>query len=697
MAEGILGLGSGASSLSNELIDTLKEAERASTVAPIETSIEEIDGEGGESEKIQEITNKVNELLETIKPFDLFVTGGLTAFDSKTANATGSSVVFDAVDASLINEGTTKVHIDQLAQRDVFQTDTFSDAEALISPISFVLDGESFETDSEDFSLLATEINANPSFTASFDSETSELIINNGNGDVTFDTTDKSYRQISREIDNHISGNFSSSVPNTMMVLSQSSRPVYQSDEKVSSDSIIDASGGTLTIDGEDFDFTGTTTYSELIDSINENEDFSAKITILGRLEITHSDKETALSITGDIATDLGISIGEKYSTAGISYEQLAENIDSNSNYNSTVETVGANTNRIVIKSVESGTDNSINITQINSDLGFHKYESTTSVDAAEILTNGKTLILDGITFTTAGDQSYDSFISDINNHADFSASIEDGKVLLSRIDGSDIDVTTDVNSLDLGFSNINHTVRAQNLEAEVDGIAYNVSSNVLVVDGGLKITAVEVNNDNEYSTIAVDKDTTSIEPALQDFVTVYNELVSLVDEELYSSESNIDDKASLRSMMSSIKDKLFGSYGPDNDLNVFNFGFEIDKTGVLSLDSETFNKAIETDVESLKSLFVGVADEDGRGLGTQLKEYVDALDGFDGLLYTYQTNMDARKESLEEEKEKAIDTLDNKYSLLSTQFAAYNTLINEFETQFSSLLLMIEQSVASS
>lgn len=536
MADGILGLGTGASSLNNELIDKLKEAERASTVGPLETYIEDIEGEGGESEKLTEIIAKANDLLETIKPFDLFVSGGETAFDGKAANTTGDSVVFDAVDASVINEGTTSVNISKLAQRDVFQTNTFEDAT------------------------------------------------------VTIPTTDTP----------------------ALMTLSQSGRPVYQSDITISADDIVDASGGTITIDGKDFVVSSDMTYSQLVELINADEDLNAKITLSGRLSITNSDESSTLEITSTtLSTNMGLSLGEKYSADDISYEDLANNINANSNYIASVETVGINLNRIVIKSVESGLENKIDITQTNFDLGLD--EET------------------------------------------------------------------------------NNTVKAQNLEATVDGIAYNVSSNILIVDGGLKITAIEEGD----STISINKDTSTIEPALQDFITLYNELVSLVDEELYSSESNIEDKASLRTMMSSIKDTLFGSYGTDDNLNIFNFGFEIDKSGILSLDSETFNEVVENDIDSLKSLFVGVAED--RGLGTQLKEYVDALDGFEGLLSTYQDNMNARKEALEEEKEKAIETLDSKYESLAAQFAAYNTIISEYETQFSGLQLMIEQSVASS
>lgn len=539
MAEGILGLGSsGAASLNQELIDKLKDAERSARVEPIETSIEDISGEGGESEKIAEIKAKVNQLLETIKPFDLFISGGATAFDQKTANTTGSSVVFDAVDVGSLNEGTTKVHVDQLAQKDVYQTNIFADKTAAISGSAST---------------------------------------------ITLETAGK---------------------------------PVYQSDLTVSADDIVDASGGTLTIDGKDFTLTATTTYSELVALINADDDLSAKITTSGRLEIKNADETSTVSITQTLgSTSLGLSSGAKFSTENVSYEDLADSINKNSKYTATVETVGTNQNRLVIKSSETGLDNAITITQNGVDLGLN--------EAA------------------------------------------------------------------------NHTVTAQNLLAEVDGVAYNTSSNVLIVDGGLKVTAVEVNADNEYSTISVQNDTTQAEPILQEFVNKYNELVALVDIELYSTDSKVEDKATLRTMMDSIKSQLFGSYGENSDLNIFNFGFEVDRYGSLSLNTTTFNEKIEDDLDSLKSLFIGSADEALRGLGTNLKEYVDSLDSFDGLLTSYENNITSRKQTLEEEKEEAIEALDSKYALMAQQFASYSAIITQFENSFSGLKLMIQQSTA--
>ena len=46
--------------------------------------------------------------------------------------------------------------------------------------------------------------------------------------------------------------------------------------------------------------------------------------------------------------------------------------------------------------------------------------------------------------------------------------------------------------ALGLSSVNDNHIVKAQNLEATVDGVGYNVSSNILTVNG-LKITAIKI------------------------------------------------------------------------------------------------------------------------------------------------------------------------------------------------------------
>uniref|UniRef100_UPI0040477205 flagellar filament capping protein FliD n=1 Tax=Aliarcobacter sp. TaxID=2321116 RepID=UPI0040477205 len=447
MAESILGLGSGqAASLNNDLIDKLKAAERKSTVGTIETNIEKI---GTEKEAFTNIETKVFEFLASVKPFDLFVTGGITAFEQKAATTSGDSVTFDAADVKTLKKGFTSVDVSQLAQKDVYQSN--------------IVDGTSKDA-----------------------------------------------------------------------VISQ----------------------GDLVIGSETFDTTNKT------------------------------------------------------------YQQLADEITAKTGMNASVEQVGTDSFRLVIKSEESGLDNALVISGAASQ---------------------------SLGFTTDG---------------------------------------TTVNPA-------NHILEAKNMIATVDGVEYNVSSNNITVDG-LKIAA----NKEGISSINITEDNTQIESQMQNFITKYNELVALVDNEVLGAESEISDKSSLRALITQVKDKLFGSYGQDADKSVFNMGIQLDKSGILSLDSKKFNEAVQNDISGLKDLFVGTADK--KGLGTALKETLDEMSFTGGILTTYENAMSKRETSLNTEKDKAEKLLDSKYQQLSLQFSSYGTLINQMEQSFSGLKLLINQSVAS-
>ena len=455
MAEGILGLGSGqAASLNQDLIDKLKTAERKSTVEPLETSLESITSE---REVFTTIDDKVNEVLDAIKVFDLFTSSGSTAFDQKSATATGDSVVFDAADISLLNEGVTTVDIKSLAQKDAYQSNSVN---------------------------------------------------------------------------------------------------------SITKDEVVD----------------------------------------LGSLDIKVGD--------GDI-----VSID----TTGKTYEELATEIDKINGVNASLEQVGTDSYRLVIKSSESGIDNALTLSGAAADdaaLGFNKEE-----------------IIDGVTTS-------------------------------------------------------NHTLVAQDMKALVDGVEYNVSSNTLEVDG-LKIAAT----DTGISSINISKDNTSIETSMNTFIEKYNELVALVDEEVYSADSDIADKSALKDIVNQIKDKLFGSYGADSDKSIFSFGFELGKDGSLSLDSEAFNTALDEDLDTIKDLFIGSAEN--KGLGTQIKELIDSMGFSDGVIGLYESSMQEREDTLTDEKETAEEVLNAKYTALAAQFGSYSAIITQYESSFSGLSLMIEQSTA--
>jgi flagellar hook-associated protein 2 len=352
--------------------------------------------------------------------------------------------------------------------------------------------------------------------------------------------------------------------------------------------------------------------------------------------------------------------------------------------------------------------DNALSIQQSGVDFGFGTGVTKTltgqAFDPSSSKANLTGIIINGDTidnFPNGKDTSYEDLAQIINNYQEggiqqyqattaYDPITHEFTFNIKALDGSTVSVEEVGDGDGATFSDPSHVSVAKNMKASIDGVDYDVSSNTLTIQGNLTMTAIELGT----STISIQKDHSQILPTIEEMVTKYNELVDLIDGELYSAETPIEDLSSLRMMMSSIKEKLFGNYGEGDDKNLFNYGFSVDKTGYLAVDSTTFASALADDPDGMKDLFIGTAEKPG--LGTQLKEYVDELDGFDGLLTLYGETMADRKTSLEEDMEKAQEALDTKYSLMSQQFAAYTAIITQMEASFGGLKMMIQQSTAS-
>jgi len=299
------------------------------------------------------------------------------------------------------------------------------------------------------------------------------------------------------------------------------------------------------------------------------------------------------------------------FETVGLTYDELAQNIASQSagKLTASVEQVGDDEFRLVIKSGDTGLANSLNITQ---------------------------------------------------------------------------------NGVDFGLDDVaNHMLSAQNMKATIDGIDYDVSSNTITTQGGLNVTGVSTGE----STITFQKDYTSLTDSMFEFTAKYNELVDMVNDAIYLDESPVEDKSSLKMMIDGMKDIMFGSYGLEDEESLFNYGFTFDENGYLIFDSTTFSQAVADNPEDLEELFVGYAEKEG--MGTRLKTYLDDLDGYEGLLFNYEESMSERKTELEEEKEKTVESIDEKYAYMQLQFAETTALITQMEAEFAGLQSMIESSAS--
>ncbi|MGD9553434.1 MAG: flagellar filament capping protein FliD [Arcobacteraceae bacterium] len=422
----------------------------------------------------------------------------------------------------------------------------------------------------------------------------------------------------------------------------------------------------------------------------------SVTVSQLAQKDVYMSDIIADKSATMGAGT-IDIEVGGEtlsFNTSGKTYSALAAEMNTYSKLDVALEKVSDSEYRMIIKSAESGLDNALTITQtgaVNLGLGDSYTSEDSTFVGTDVVANGQEIsFTDGtnsVSVLSDGLKTYQDVIDEINSNGNFTATLTDGKISISSNSGATLNITNDTM---LGLKNDSQTQTAQNMLANVDGIDYNLSTNKIIMQSGLTIAALELGS----ASVGIQRDTAGIETAFSELISTYNDMVDLVTDYTISADSKIEDKATIRSILGQLKDIIFGStYGESNDKSLFNYGVDLDKSGYLSLDSAKFNQAIAEDFTGLKSILVGAAED--KGIGTRLKEYIDELDSFGGLLTSYGDNMTTKRTALETEKEKAIEFLDNKYSQMAAQFAAYTGIISQFENAFSGLKMMIAQSTA--
>lgn len=318
-----------------------------------------------------------------------------------------------------------------------------------------------------------------------------------------------------------------------------------------------------------------------------------------------------------------------------------------------------------------------------------------TLVDQGNLTINGSTI--------DTNDKSYSDVVKEINKIDGVQASLVENSAggfrisikssetgVANKLNLSDnaANVLFRVNETDPLILKNYHVLEAQDMELRADGVNYSSSSNTITIDG-LKITATKETGD---STINIENDTTTLSAQMKNFADKFNELRATIENEIYSADASVDNKGALRDMLATIKNELFGT--GSGDKSIFSFGFSLDeKSGDILFNQKDFEASIKNGTADLEALFAGTPDK--KGIATSMDEAI-SISGVTKNLLDYEINMLEREERLKKDKEAAETTLDNKYSQMAQQFATYGVMINQMESSFSGLKMLILQSQAS-
>lgn len=318
-----------------------------------------------------------------------------------------------------------------------------------------------------------------------------------------------------------------------------------------------------------------------------------------------------------------------------------------------------------------------------------------TLVDQGNLTINGSTIDTNG--------KSYSDVVKEINKIDGVQASLVENSAggfrlsikstetgVANKLNLSDnaANVLFRVNETDPLILKNYHVLEAQDMKLRADGVDYSSSSNTVTIDG-LKITATKESGD---STINIENDTTTLSAQMKNFADKFNELRATIENEIYSADASVDNKGALRDMLATIKNELFGT--GSGDKSIFSFGFSLDeKSGDILFNQKDFEASIKNGTAELEALFAGTPDK--KGIATSMDEAI-SISGVTKNLLDYEINMLEREERLKKDKEAAETTLDNKYSQMAQQFATYGVMINQMESSFSGLKMLILQSQAS-
>lgn len=233
----------------------------------------------------------------------------------------------------------------------------------------------------------------------------------------------------------------------------------------------------------------------------------------------------------------------------------------------------------------------------------------------------------------------------------------------------------------------------AQNAAFTYNGVDIVRQSNS--IDDLLVGVSIEL-KDIGTSNVSISNDTSPIKTNIEEFVSKYNDLINNLSEATkYDPETNtkgvFQGVSEIVGIKSSINRIVFAFDAQGG--NLAEYGVTLNSNGLLELDSETLDAKIAADPQGMQDYFRG----SGENLGVFAK-LNDTLAGLvsdkDSVLSSYSTTLGNQQKSLEQDRLDTIAKLDSRYEIMTKKFAAYDSIIGKLNAQFSSLSLMIEQSV---
>jgi len=326
-------------------------------------------------------------------------------------------------------------------------------------------------------------------------------------------------------------------------------------------------------------------------------------------------------------------------------------------------------------------------------------YDENTSLDNLKKLINDSDAG-DSVTASIikVGDNDYRLFLTAVNTgdlNGDNNADGTDDTPDISIDDSADgnllgTQLTDDMTSAQTGVD-ANFTYNGQAIirsSNEVDDLI--TGYDITLKEVGKSEVSVAQNRDN--ITAKIDSFIEKYNATMDEIGRATKNSIDSSERGIFAGESTFKSiERDLRGMM----DKVGEGVG-----TLYDFGFDIDKSGKLSIDKTMFNDQMDKNSANVEAFFSGgdYTNSDGSvtavsGVFTEMSENVHEYTKFNGMLDNYDTYLSDNTSSLEDSKTKATEHLDAKYETMKQQYAAYDAMIASFKNASAAFTQMQDAS----
>jgi flagellar hook-associated protein 2 len=482
----------------------------------------------------------------------------------------------------------------------------------------------------------------------------------------------------------------------------------------------------------------GTSVTVDASDGVSPQK-FTIDVTQLAKNDVYESKgfaaEDSVINTSGNSVT-LDIGVGDTTTSitlqAGATLEDL-ENAINNANAGVTASIIntgiGDDPYKLVLKANDTGKDNIIKFNYSGiEDLGLNaiNYTSATYTSDTDSVNNSGSdqtfsITVNGTQYsmTVTNGETVSDFITALNNgdlkdsngnSLSVNAQFTNGHIVFNMqaigdITINDTNLTTDFND-NTDFTNSNRLQTAQDAEFTYNGVQIERSTNK--IDD--LISGVTINlQDTGLSTVDISTNVDGIVKSIKKFVADYNAMMSNLqnlvayDQDkgtvgLFQGNSDftmLEDMFSndLFSVSETTTQTAFDRNGTSYDQNIVlmatDFGFSIDKNGVLSFDESKFRDMYQQHPDETKNFFETAFTK----INTDLTK---TITGDSSNLSLDEQNIKNEEKSYQERIKSMQEFLDTKYDIMAKQFAAYDEMINNFNAMSQSLNMTIQEAINS-